>query len=136
MRSFAVPHPKNETDRAMATTPAAPQTLAFAVPILPGKTDADRAALASCRDGQRKADHAASRGRAGVTRESVWIQSTPGGDVAVVVLEAADVGAAMGTLASSQDPFDVWFRDLLMDVHGMDLSDGSPPPEQVMEYRA
>jgi hypothetical protein len=56
--------------------------------------------------------------------------------VAVVVIEANDAGAAMGALASSQEPFDVWFRDVLKDVHGMDLSEGFPPPEQVIDYRA
>ena len=54
------------------------QTVAFAAPLLPGKTDADREALASCANGDRRADHEASRKRAGITRESVWIQSTPG----------------------------------------------------------
>jgi hypothetical protein len=34
------------------------------------------------------------------------VQSTPGGDVTVVVLEGDDIGAAMGTLATSQEPFD------------------------------
>ena len=76
----------------MTSSPTATQTLAFAVPILAGKTDVDRAAMESCRSGERQADHAASRARAGITRESVWIQSTPGGDVAVVVLEGHDIG--------------------------------------------
>ena len=120
----------------MTSAPTHTQTLAFAVPILPGRTDADRAAMEACRNGDRKADHAASRVRAGIRRESVWIQSTPDGDVAVVVLEADDAGAAMGTLATSQEPFDVWFREVLKDVHGIDLSEGFPPPEQVMDYRA
>src|SRR3954468_1669130 len=116
----------------MTSSPTATQTLAFAVPILPGKTDADRTAMESCRDGDRKADHAASRARAGITRESVWIQSTPGGDVAVVVLEADDGGAGMGAVDGYQEPFDVWFREVLQYVPGIDLSDGFPPPEQVM----
>jgi len=130
------PSPGPGEDRPMTSSPTATQTLAFAVPILPGKTDADRAAMESCRSGERQADHAASRARAGITRESVWIQSTPGGDVAVVVLEGDDIGAAMGTLATSQEPFDTWFREVLKDVHGIDPSEGFPPPEQVMDYRA
>jgi hypothetical protein len=117
----------------MTSTTRAP---AFAVPILPGKSDADRAALQSCHSGERQADHAASRARAGITRESVWIQGTPGGDVAVVVLESDDIGAAMGALATSQELLDAWFREVLQDVHGIDLSAGFPPPEQVMDYRA
>ena len=114
-----------------------PQSIAFAAPFLPGKTDADREALRSCAEGDRKADHEASRKRAGITRESVWIQSTPDGDVAVVLIEADDIGAAMGALAGSEEPFDAWFRDHIKDVHGMDLSeDGGPPPEQVLDFRA
>ena len=84
-----------------------PQAIAFAAPLLPGKTDADREALESCAHGDRKADHEASRGRAGITRESVWIQSTPDGDVAVVLIEADNIPAAMGALATSEEPFDV-----------------------------
>jgi hypothetical protein len=67
----------------------------------------------------------------------VWIQSTPQGDVAVVLIEADDVQAAMAGLATSEEPFDVWFRDHIKDVHGMDLSeDGGPPPEQALDFRA
>jgi hypothetical protein len=112
------------------------QAIAFAAPLLPGKTQEDRDALASCGSGERSADHAASRKRAGITREAVWIQSTPGGDVAVVLIEADDIGAAMGALGTSDDPFDQWFRGHVMNVHGMDLSQPSEPPEQVLDFRA
>ena len=111
-------------------------TIAFAAPLLPGKTDADREALASCAHGDRQADHKASRERAGITREAVWIQSTPEGDVAVVVIDSPDPEAAMGALATSEDPFDVWFRGHIQDVHGMDMTESAPPPEQVLDYRA
>jgi hypothetical protein len=111
-------------------------TMAFAAPLLPGKTDADREALASFGSGDRRADHEASRKRAGITREAVWIQSTPGGDVAVVVIESPDIQAAMGALATSDDPFDVWFREHILEVHGMDLTEESPPPEQVLDFHA
>jgi hypothetical protein len=111
------------------------QTLAFAAPLLPGKTDIDREVITSF-SGERSADHRASRERAGIVREAVWIQSTPGGDVAVVLIESPDVQTAMGTLASSDDPFDVWFRDHIMEVHGMDITEESAPPEQVLDFRA
>ena len=45
------------------------QTIAFAAPMLPGKTEADREALASCAHGDRRAEHQASRKRAGIARE-------------------------------------------------------------------
>jgi hypothetical protein len=112
------------------------QSIAFAAPLLPGKTDADRAALAAVQSGEQKAEHEASRRRAGITRVAVWIQTTPGGDVAVVRIEADEVAAAMGALATSQEPHDVGFREHIKDVHGMDLSEGFPPPEQVLDFRA
>jgi hypothetical protein len=56
--------------------------------------------------------------------------------VVVVLIEADDVEAAMGTLATSQEPFDVWFRDQIKDAHGMDVAEGFPPPEQVLDFRA
>jgi len=52
------------------------------------------------------------------------------------VVAGDDIGAAMGTVATSQEPSDTWFREALSDVHGMDLSEGFPPPERVMDYRA
>ena len=111
------------------------QTIAFAAPILPGKTQADREVVASCAHGDRQAEHQASRRRAGIERESVWIQSTPGGDVAVVLIKAPDVQSAMGSLATSEEPFDRWFRENLKDIHRMDLAEGFPPPEQVLDFR-
>ena len=37
-------------------------SIAFAAPILPGKTEADREAIRSCADGERRAEFEASRG--------------------------------------------------------------------------
>jgi hypothetical protein len=111
------------------------QCIAFAAPILPGKTGADRSAMQSVVDGERKAAHAASRQRHGITREAVWIQPTPDGDMAVVYLEADDLPAAFAGIGSSEDPFDTWFRDMVRDVHGIDLAQGFAPPEQMLDYR-
>ncbi len=113
-----------------------PQSVAFVSPLLPGKMEVDRAALESVQSGARKQDHADSRRRAGVTREACWMQSTPGGDFAVVYVEAGDIGAAFGTLGTSPEPFDVWFRDHIREVHGMSLEDGFPPPDQVLDFTA
>ena len=111
------------------------QSVAFATPILPGKTEADRQAMASCANGERKAEHAASRTRHGISRESVWIQQTPGGDIAVVYMEADDLQAAFQGLGSSDEPFDLWIREMLHDVHGIDLAQGFPPPDQTLDFR-
>ncbi|MFZ2015668.1 MAG: hypothetical protein WAV00_17770 [Nocardioides sp.] len=39
-------------------------------------------------------------------------------------------------LATSQAPFDVWFRSHLLAVHGLDRLDGVTVPEQVLDFRA
>ena len=112
------------------------ESIAFAVPMLPGKTDADRAAITSCREGERKEAYEDSRRRAGITREAVWLQATPVGDAAVVYLEADDVAAAFQALGSSDEPFDRWFREQIRDIHGVALEEGFPPPEQLLDFDA
>lgn len=112
------------------------QSIAFTVPLLPGLTDVDRSAMQSCWHGDRAGDHQASRRGLGITRESVWIQPTSEGDVAVVLLEAEDLGTALAGIGRSDQPFDQWFREHCLRVHGIDLAAGFPPPEQILDYRA
>jgi hypothetical protein len=54
------------------------------------------------------------------------IQKTPDGDVAVVYLEADDLQRAFTGMGASDDPFDRWFREHCLDVHGIDLKAGFP----------
>ena len=117
------------------TTATRTREIAFTVPLLPGKTEIDRREMRSCWNGQRAADHAASRRRLGITREAVWIQEGPDGDRAVVHMEAEDIGNAFAGMAMSEEPFDRWFRDYVLDVHGLDIKAGFPPPEQVLDFR-
>lgn len=111
-------------------------SVAFAAPLLPGKTEKARDDIHSCAPGgDRHAADEASRARHGITREAVWIQPTPGGDLAVVYIQADDLQTAFAGLASSQVPFDVWFREQVRDVRGINLEDGFPPPEQILDVR-
>ncbi|HEX2180439.1 MAG TPA: hypothetical protein VHL54_13145 [Actinomycetota bacterium] len=112
------------------------QSIAFVVPLLPGKAEMDRQAMESCWRGERKAAHRAARERQGVTRETVWAQKTPAGDVAVVLLEAHDLKRAFQGIASSDDPFDEWFRAHSLEVHGIDLTQPLPLPELVLDFRS
>lgn len=112
------------------------QSIAFAAPILPGRTEDDREAMRSCSHGARKSEHQSSRERHGIRREAVWLQPTPAGDVAVVYLEADDLQTAFAGLGSSQEPFDRWFREMAREIHGIDLEQGFPPPEQLIDFRA
>ena len=112
------------------------QSIAFALPLLPGMTDTDRTELLACWTGDRAADHRASRARHGITREATWIQATPAGDVAIVLLESDDLAAAFYGIATSADPFDQWFRDHVTAVHGIDLTAGVQLPEPILAYGA
>ena len=110
-------------------------SIAFAAPILPGKADQVRqAAQTLAPGGQRRAAYEASRERFGVTREMAWFQSTPMGDLLVVYIEANDLDALFAGLGSSQEPFDVWFRQQTREVHGIALEDGVPPPELTLSF--
>ena len=86
--------------------------------------------------GPRREEYDASRHRAGISREMVWHQATPDGTVAVVYLEADDIPAAMQAMATSDDPFDQRFRELLKEFHGIDLTEAGPAPELVHEVAA
>ena len=112
------------------------QTICFALPLLPGTTDTDRDALLSCWHGERAAAHRASRARHGITREATWIQATPTGDLAIVLLESDDLAASLYGVATSDEPFDAWFRAHASEVHGVDLAAGMHLPEQVLDLSA
>jgi hypothetical protein len=102
-------------------------SIGFVVPVLPGKEKADRDWMDALTGARRKEYHAAWK-NVGFTRHSVWQQQTPNGTVDVVYLEAEDIPAAMEALTTSTEPFHRWFRERIVDVHGIDL--GSEPPPQ------
>lgn len=106
----------------------------FAVPVLAGRTEAWKNAVAEMK-GPRKADYEESRRRMGVTREVVSLQSTPQGDVIVVFLEASDPGGVVAKYLSSDAPFDKWFAEtILSGVHG--ISAAPPANQTFVDWRA
>jgi hypothetical protein len=117
-----------------AGTIAGMQSVGSAAPLLSGQTETNRIALASCWVGARKEAYQDARRRAGITREAVWIQPAPHGDVAVVYLEADDLATAFTILGTSAEPFDRWFREQARQVHGIALDDGFTAPELVLNF--
>ena len=104
----------------------------FAAPILPGKTDAWRNAVAEI-NGARSAAYKESRKKLGIRREHVSLQSTPMGDMAIVHMEAPDHQSVMRGMLQSTGEFDTWFRDnVLVGVHGFDPKAAPPPPVTVI----
>ncbi|MDQ6694316.1 MAG: hypothetical protein M3014_07820, partial [Chloroflexota bacterium] len=113
------------------------ESIASVWPILPGKLDAWRR-FADEMQGARREEYDASSRRLGTTICRMYHQQTPQGDLAVVYLEAADMGRLFQGMATSQDPYDVWFREQVMDIHGWDVTQPMPGPlpEMVFEWQA
>ena len=109
----------------------------FAVPLLPGTTDAWKRAVAEM-TGARRAEYEESRRRMGLTREVVTLQQTPDGDYVVVCLEGDDPNGMVSRYLNSDEPFDRWFAEtILIGTAGMDASQEPPPPNQVfVDWRA
>jgi hypothetical protein len=99
---------------------------AFATPVLPGKVDEWKQLVAEM-NGPRCKEYTESRRKAGLKQELVWDETTPMGDLAVVIFDTDDFEGVMRYFATSKAPFDVWFSEKIMKgIHGIDLSSGLP----------
>jgi hypothetical protein len=100
--------------------------IGFVVPVPSGKEQADRDWMSTL-DGERRAEYRSAWKDAGFKHHTVWQQQTPNGTVDIVYLEADDIPAAMRTISSSDAPFHRWFRERVLDVHDLDLTQGNQP---------
>ena len=112
-------------------------SLASAFPILPGKTEQWKH-FSQEMAGPRRNEYEASRTRLGITREVAYLQQTPQGDLAVVYSEAQDIARVFEGFGRSQEPFDVWFREQVKEIHGVDFTQPlpGPLPEAIVDWRA
>jgi hypothetical protein len=107
---------------------------AFAMPILPGKTEAMRRFIQEVL-GPRKRDWDDLQRRQGVTRESYYLQSSPEGDLVIVTGEGTFAPLSQ-VLNVEGNPFDRWFIEQVQDVTGINVLDlGDEMPEQLGEWR-
>ena len=90
-------------------------------PILSDKVEAWRR---FCQElsGSRRQPYEASRQRLGITFERLALVETTFGATAVTTLEAPDVDRALGQIIASEIPFDVWYRERLQKLHGINLA--------------
>lgn len=102
-------------------------SVAFAAPILPGKLEAWNQFNDEI-NGARRKEFELQQKRIGITRQRVWLQHTPDGDMAIVVQEGEEPQRAMEALGASENEFDVWFKAQILDLHGLDLSKPLPGP--------
>ena len=109
----------------------------FALPVLSGSTETARAFMRDL-ESERKREFAASERRIDITKESWYLQSIPGGDLLLAYIESPDFGKALTLFAQSQDPFDRWFKERMLEATGVDLNNPPPGPlsEQLSTYTA
>jgi hypothetical protein len=90
-------------------------------PILDGKVEAWRR---FCQElyGFRRKSYESSRQRLGITLERLALVETAFGATSVTTLEAPDVAQALGEIIISVLPFDVWYREKLQELHGINLA--------------
>ena len=86
-------------------------------------------------DGARHSDYVASRKRHGITRELVWHQQTPMGDFAVVWVQGPGADKMMPAMGASTDPFDIWFREKVNEMHGIDMTQPPPGPPPALVHQ-
>jgi hypothetical protein len=111
--------------------------ICLAVPILPGKT-ADARSFMRELDTMRRAEYDRSERRIGITKEVWYLAAMPSGDQLIAYVESADFPRAREQFSQSDDDFDVWFKQRMRDVTGVDLdnpADGGLP-ELLSTYEA
>ena len=128
---MARPHPSDLMPHR-SSADGDPALLALAVPILPGKLDRWRAVMHDLA-GPRRDDWRSQRRRLGL-RERLFLQHTPNGAVAIVVLEGRDLQRAMHAIVTDTDEFSVWLRQQVLETEGLDLT--APPPGPLPELVA
>ena len=111
--------------------------MCFIIPVVSGMVDEARDFIHEMGNA-RWADYDRSQRRIGITHEVWYMASLPSGNSLVVFMESTDLARAFSLLAESDDEFDRWFRQRLIDVAGLDIS--NPPemdfPELISSYSA
>ncbi len=111
-------------------------SLALTLPLLPGKVDGFRA-FAQEALGPRRAELDVSARKHGLDRQLIWVQPTPQGDVLIVYLEGDDPVKSNDSFVASQDRFDVWWKEQIQALTGVDFNEPPPGlPEVVFGWQA
>jgi len=110
---------------------------AIVVPLLTDKVDAWIAWINEC-TGTRRTEFEEFNRRMGLTEHRVWLDEGPGGARTIVVHEGPGAETLMSTLATSDHPFDTWFRNNITEFHGMDFSQPMPgtTPRNMLNWTA
>ena len=104
-------------------------SLSLALPVKPGQSNRLRD-FAQEVVGRRRQEFEASEQRIGLTREGWYLQPTPMGELVIIWVEGSDPAAALSSFVQSQESFDVWFKQEVEQITGVDLNQ---PPDKMPE---
>jgi hypothetical protein len=108
-------------------------TVATALPILPGKTEEWRRTVQEA-TGPRRSELDDMHRRLNVHKANWFLQQTPQGDVAIVVLEGEDAAEAFAKWGQSRHALDMWFKEKIGATYGLDFNQPPPGPLPAMMY--
>jgi hypothetical protein len=111
--------------------------LAMAIPLLTDKVEPWREWIHECM-GPRKEEFEEFNERMGLTTHRAWLERSPHGPLAVVVVDGPGAPDFLRKLAKSEKPFDTWFRKHISEYHKIDFSkpNAVQPPELLLDWYA
>ena len=88
--------------------------------------------------GSRREEYEASRRRLGIRAERAWISETRRRTIGIIIIEADHPEQTLADLATSDHPFDRWFREQLLTLQGFDLTRPDPAflPDLVFAWQS
>lgn len=96
------------------------QMYAMMLPVLPGKLEDWKTFAQNLLKDKRK-EYEASRLKGGIQREMIWHQSTPLGDMLILVIEVdGKIEDFLATMAEPQDEFGRYFLEQAKVFHGLE----------------
>jgi hypothetical protein len=111
------------------------EQLCLALPVQPGKTQALREFVQTITE-SRWGEYEEAQKRYRV-QKAIWcLQRSPHGDQFLAYNEGEDLARLFSEFAVSTNPFDVWFRQNLLEMTGVDFSQFEPSmlPELLLKY--
>jgi alkanesulfonate monooxygenase SsuD/methylene tetrahydromethanopterin reductase-like flavin-dependent oxidoreductase (luciferase family) len=98
------------------------KSLILALPIVRGKEEEWRRFAQELQETYPR-EYEDLRRRLGVRAERVWLMQESCGEVALAYAEVEAPEEVIRRLAASEEPFDAWFKEKLLELHGYDSTD-------------
>ncbi len=110
---------------------------AIAVPVLETKVDQWKAWIQECL-GPRREEFDDFNERMGLTLHRAWLMQSRQGPQVIVLFDGPGANDFLQKMATSQGPFDRWFRERVSEIHDIDLSipDILSPAELFLDWQA